>query len=195
MVHYFVVNKPYGVLSQFTREAPYHRTLGDMHDFPSTVYPVGRLDRDSEGLLILTDDKRLNTWLLDPSQGHRRTYWVRVEGAVGEGALSALRRGPEIRIRKKIHRSAPVRARVFTPAPAPAPRKPPVRYRKTVPDSWLELELTEGKNRQVRRMCAAVGHPVLRLIRFGIEDLTLEVMNDREVHNMNRDRLFRLLRL
>ena len=167
----FLLNKPYGVLSQFTREVPSHRTLKDVYDFPPHVYPVGRLDRDSEGLLLLTDDTRLNHRLLQPAHGHRRTYHVQVEGTVGDDAVAALAVGPTIRIRGREHRSRPVVVERI--APAYPPRVPPVRERKHIPDTWLSLTLTEGKNRQVRRMCAAVGHPVLRLIRYAIGGTTL----------------------
>ncbi|CAH1000448.1 Ribosomal large subunit pseudouridine synthase E [Neolewinella maritima] len=169
-----MLNKPYDVLSQFTREVPSHRTLADVYDFPPGVYPVGRLDRDSEGLLLLTDDKRLNQKLLDPSNGHSRTYHVQVDGEVGQAALDALAAGPEIRVGGKVHRSKPVQVRII--APAVAPRVPPIRVRKHIPTTWLELVLTEGKNRQVRRMCAAVGHPVLRLIRYAIGGVTLDML-------------------
>lgn len=176
VAHYFIITKPYGVLSQFTREAPHHRVLGDLYDFPPRVYPVGRLDRDSEGLLILTDDGSLNAALLHPRRQHARTYYVRVEGQPEATALDRLRAGVTIRAKGKTHRCAPVVAATLpTSVINHIPKRdPPVRYRKTVPDTWLALTLTEGKNRQVRRMCAAVGHPVLRLIRHGIEDLTLD---------------------
>ena len=171
MPRYFLINKPYGVLSQFTRELPEHRTLADLADFPPGVYPVGRLDRDSEGLLLLTDDASLNQQLLHPSRGHHRTYWVRVEGIPGDADLVRLAAGPEIRIKGKVYQSRPISvARI---APALPPRTPPVRYRKNIPDCWLSLRLTEGKNRQVRRVCAAVGFPVLRLVRYGIVGVTL----------------------
>ena len=187
-MRYFLVNKPYGVLSQFTREAAHHRTLADLYDFPKHVYPVGRLDRDSEGLLLVTDDKSLNHRLLNPVNGHRRTYWVRVEGAIASPALTALRRGPTINLKGKRHESRPVGVDFI--APAPPPRNPPVRVRKTVPDTWLALTLTEGKNRQVRRMCAAVGHPVLRLIRYAIEDLTLADMSEEAVREVTKKWLY-----
>lgn len=175
MPRYFLINKPYGYLSQFTREEPHHQVLGDLHKFPSQVYPVGRLDRDSEGLLILTDDKRLNSALLSPTRKHPRTYWVRVEGTPTKEALNKLRAGVTIRIKKKEHQCATVKVGMLPEEKVGliGPRTPPVRYRASVPDAWLELQLTEGKNRQVRRMCAAVGLPVLRLIRVGIEDVKL----------------------
>lgn len=172
-MHYFLLYKPYGVLSQFTREEPHHRTLADLHDWPPGVYPVGRLDRDSEGLLLLTNDKSLTHRLLDPAFAHPRTYWVQVEGVPDTEALDALRTGVDIRIRKKTHRTRPAEVSLLEEPPPLPERDPPVRFRKTVPDRWLELTLTEGRNRQVRRMCAAVGYPVLRLVRVRIAGLAL----------------------
>lgn len=192
MPRYFIINKPHGVLSQFTREVPEHRVLGDLYDFPPDVYPVGRLDRDSEGLLILTNDRSLNEALLHPSRKHGRVYWAQVEGIPTEEALAALRKGVTIRAKGKTHRSAPVGAECLSEEATEdiPPRTPPVRFRKSVPDRWLSLELTEGKNRQVRKMCAAVGFPVLRLLRVGIEKLWLEDVGDGHVREVNKDWLF-----
>ncbi len=189
MPRYFIINKPYDMLSQFTREVPNHRVLGDLHPFPQDVYPVGRLDRDSEGLLILTDDTRLNAALLHPSHQHPRTYWIQVEGTPTGKALLQLETGVTLRIKSKVHRSAPLSARELTTAEVRTlpPRTPPVRFRKTVPDAWLSLTLTEGKNRQVRRMCAAVGLPVLRLVRVAICDLTLQDLQGQPVREVQRD--------
>lgn len=157
-------HKPYGVLCQFTPDQPGQRTLADF-GFPPGVYPVGRLDMDSEGLLILSDEPGFNTRLLDPSQTHPRTYLAQVEGAPDPQAVARLAKGG---LRIKGHFTRPCLARIVDPAPAVPPRDPPVRERKSVPDHWLELSLTEGKNRQVRRMTAAVGLPTLRLIRVAI---------------------------
>jgi len=185
--YYFLLYKPYGVLSQFTREEPHHRTLADLYDWPPDVYPVGRLDRDSEGLLLLTNDKSLTHRLLDPAFAHPRTYWVQVEGVPDTEALDALRTGVDIRIRKKTHRTRPAEVRLLGAAPPLPERDPPVRFRKTVADRWLELTLTEGRNRQVRRMCAAVGYPVLRLVRVRIGSLALpESMRPGEVQAIRR---------
>lgn len=189
MSDYYLINKPYGMLSQFTREVPEHQVLADLFNFPRDVYPVGRLDRDSEGLLILTNDRRLNETLLHPSRQHGRTYWVRVEGAPAEEQLARLRRGVTIRAKGKTHQSAPLLARELgeqETANVP-PRTPPVRFRKRVPDAWLELTLTEGKNRQIRKMCAAVGLPVLRLIRVGIESLRLTDLDGEAVKKVGRE--------
>ncbi|MBM3824344.1 MAG: pseudouridine synthase [Verrucomicrobia bacterium] len=155
-------HKPYGVLSQFTPDGSPNRTLSAF-GFPREVYPLGRLDADSEGLLLLSEEAGLNTRLLHPGQQHLRAYWVQVEGIPTESALAALRSGVEVQGR----RTLPCSVRIIPP-PRVADRHPPVRARKTVPDTWLELELSEGKNRQVRRMTAAVGHPTLRLLRFRI---------------------------
>ena len=160
-------------MSQFTREAPEHRTLADVFDFPRDVYPVGRLDKDSEGLLLLTNDTSINKRLLDPGQGHRRTYWVQVEGIPDEASLQKLREGVSFKVKGRVHQSAPAQAQKILPLPIIPERDPPVRFRKHIPTTWLVLELTEGKNRQVRRMCAAVGFPVLRLIRVAIGKLEL----------------------
>lgn len=192
---YFILNKPYGVLSQFTREEPRHRTLGDLFRFPANVYPVGRLDLDSEGLLIVADDKKLNQLLLSPRHQHKRTYLAQVEGVPGREALAQLQKGLMIRVGKKSYRTLPARAALLPGPPGIPERDPPVRFRKNVPDSWLELELTEGKNRQVRRMCAAVGYPVLRLIRIRIEKLELRNMAVGEVREMDGTLLYKLLGL
>jgi 23S rRNA pseudouridine2457 synthase len=163
------LNKPYGVLSQFTPEpGSAWKTLAAFA-LPAGVYPLGRLDADSEGLLLLSDEPGLNTRLLDPKQAHRREYWVQVERLPSDDILSKLARGVKI----GDHLTLPCRARRLDPPPTLPPRDPPVRYRKTVPDGWIALELTEGKNRQVRRMTAAVGHPTLRLVRGRIGTLDL----------------------
>lgn len=159
-------NKPYGVLSQFTPDQPGQRTLAE-YGFPSVVYPLGRLDADSEGLLLLSDEKGLNTRLLDPKAGHERTYWAQVEGGPDERALDALRAG---NLLIQGHHTLPCRAAEISDPGLP-PRDPPVRFRAAIPTSWLELRLTEGKNRQVRRMTAAVGFPTLRLFRSAIGNL------------------------
>lgn len=156
-------HKPYGVLSQFTPDGSSNRTLADFA-FPQNIYPLGRLDADSEGLLLLSDEPGLNTRLLDPEAGHSRTYWAQVERIPTEEALQKLSRGVEI----GDWTTRPSRAWKLNPQPSPPPRNPPIRFRKNVPDFWIGLELTEGKNRQVRRMTAAIGHPTLRLIRMAI---------------------------
>jgi len=157
-------HKPYGVLCQFTPDQPGQRTLAEF-GFPPGVYPVGRLDLDSEGLLLLSDEAGFNHRLLDPGAGHLRTYRVQVEGIPPPEVLERLARGG---LRIQGHVTRPCQARLLDPEPDVVPRDPPVRFRKSIPTAWLELRLTEGKNRQVRRMTAAVGFPTLRLIRTAI---------------------------
>ncbi|SDU21477.1 23S rRNA pseudouridine2457 synthase [Verrucomicrobium sp. GAS474] len=159
-------HKPYGVLSQFTPDGSPNRTLAEF-GFPKRVYPLGRLDADSEGLLLLSDEAGLNTRLLDPEkgEGHPRTYWAQVERVPGAEALAKLAKGG---IEIQGYRARPCRAWLLDPQPEVVPRDPPIRFRKNVPDSWIGLELIEGKNRQVRRMTAAVGHPTLRLLRVAV---------------------------
>jgi len=161
-------HKPYGVLSQFTREHPSHRTFAEF-DFPPDVYPIGRLDSDSEGLILLSDEAHWNQRLLHPSRGHGRIYHSQVEGKPDEPALEKLRKG----IRLPDFHALPCGAVVLNPPPDYPARIPPVRERKSIPTTWIELKLTEGKNRQVRRMTAAVGFPTLRLIRAAIGQLRL----------------------
>jgi 23S rRNA pseudouridine2457 synthase len=160
-------HKPYGVLCQFTPDQPGQRTLADF-DFPAGVYPVGRLDMDSEGLLLLSDEPGFNNRLLDPKTAHPRTYQAEVEGIPTPDAVLKLSRGG---ISIQGHRTLPCEAHLLAEEPAVPPRDPPVRFRKAIPTSWLELRLIEGKNRQVRRMTAAVGFPTLRLIRVAIGKL------------------------
>jgi 23S rRNA pseudouridine2457 synthase len=156
-------HKPYGVLSQFTSDGSPNRPLAGF-GLPPRVYALGRLDADSEGLLLLSDEPGLNSRLLDPEHGHPRTYWAQVERIPSPEALAELSRGVAI----QGYRTRPCRAWLLTPQPEVPPRDPPIRYRKNVPDAWVGLELVEGKNRQVRRMTAAVGHPTLRLLRVRI---------------------------
>ena len=159
------------MLSQFTPEPGSHwRTLADF-GLPRDVYALGRLDADSEGLLLLSDESGLNTRLLDPKHAHRREYWAQVERVPSDNALARLARGG---IDLGDYRTRPAHVRRLEPTPKLPPRDPPVRFRKSVPDTWLALELVEGKNRQVRRMTAAIGHPTLRLVRMKIGDFTLD---------------------
>lgn len=162
------IHKPWGYLSQFTPDGSPNRTLAEFR-LPPRVYPLGRLDADSEGLLLLSDEAGLNTRLLDPERGHPRTYWVQVERIPSAEALRTLEQGVVI----QGYRTRPCRAHMLEPQPEVPPRDPPIRFRKSVPDCWISLELNEGKNRQVRRMTAAVGHPTLRLIRRRIGELDL----------------------
>ena len=181
-------HKPYGVLSQFSPDGSPNRTLAEFR-FPPRVYPLGRLDAASEGLLLLSDEAGLNHRLLDPEAGHLRTYWVQVERIPEEAALRDLENGLWI----QGHRTRPARAWKLDPQPEMAPRMPPIRFRKSVPDCWIAIELSEGKNRQVRRMTAAVGHPTLRLVRVRIGDFELGAMSAgqwRELSPTERGRVF-----
>lgn len=180
-------NKPYGVLSQFTADGSKHRTLAEF-ELPKDVYAIGRLDADSEGLLLLSDEKGLNHRLLDPEHAHPREYWAEVEGEVSGEGLAQLERGVTI----KGYRTKRCAAWAMDP-PSLWPRDPPVRFRKSVPTSWMGLELIEGKNRQVRRMTAQVGFPTLRLVRvrigaFALGDLALGTW--RELDDGERRQVF-----
>jgi 23S rRNA pseudouridine2457 synthase len=170
-----LLNKPYGVLSQFTREGRWE-SLASCGPFPGDVYPAGRLDADSEGLLLLTNDAQIAHRLTDPRYAHPRTYLVQVERAPEEEALSLLRNGVIVSGQK----TRPAVVNVLATEPALPPRPVPVRFRKTVPTVWLSLTLTEGKNRQVRKMTAAAGHPCLRLVRIKILDFTLDGLSPGE---------------
>lgn len=164
---YVVFNKPYGVLSQFT-DADGHPGLSGF-GLPSAIYAAGRLDRDSEGLLLLTDDGPLVNRLLSPAAGHARTYWAQVERLPDAAAIEHLEKGVVIKGRK----TRPCQAALIGEPIGLWPRDPPIRFRAEIPDAWIELVLTEGRNRQVRRMTAAIGHPTLRLVRVAIAGLAL----------------------
>ena len=171
MPRLILFNKPFGVLSQFTDSGTAgsaRQTLSHYIDLPG-VYPAGRLDLDSEGLMLLTDDGKLQARIADPRFKLPKTYLVQVEGSIEDACLEQLRRG--VRLKDGLTLPAEV-----TPIPAPTlwPRDPPIRVRQSIPDCWLKLTLREGRNRQVRRMTAAVGHPTLRLVRWGIGDWTAE---------------------
>lgn len=194
MNRYFIIYKPYGILSQFSKDGN-NATLADLFDFPKDVYPVGRLDADSEGLLILTNDKNLNYKLLQPKFKHRRTYWVQVDGTIHNEALEKLQKGVIIKINGKEYKTLPCEVRILENSINIEERNPPIRFRKNIPTSWIELILTEGKNRQVRKMTAAVGFPTLRLIRVKIEQLELFPMRSGEVKEITRNEIYRLLGL
>ena len=167
------MNKPYGVLSQFTPDHPGQSTLSDyIKGIPTDVYPIGRLDKDSEGLLVLSNDKELVNALLNPRKEKSKTYLAQLEGTIDEKAIQYLKRGVSIRIGKKMIRTLPAGVSNIS-SPNVPDRNPPIRFRKSIPNSWISITLQEGKNRQVRKMCAAVGFPVLRLIRVSINKLAL----------------------
>jgi 23S rRNA pseudouridine2457 synthase len=181
-------NKPFGVISQFTSDGSKNRTLTEF-GFPPNVYAIGRLDADSEGLLLLSDEGELNAQLLKPEHRHRRVYWSQVERVPNSEAMEKLAYGVVIDGRKTL----PCKARVLSPQPVVAERNPPIRFRKSVPTCWIELELVEGKNRQVRRMTAAVGFPTLRLMRVQVGDFALADLPAgkwRELSNPERAQVF-----
>lgn len=192
MYRYFIIHKPFNVLSQFTNENG-KLSLKDFFDVPTDVYPVGRLDYDSEGLLILTNDKSLNYQLLHPTKAHEKEYWVQVEGAPTLKDLAALQTGVTISHNGKKHQTLPAKVSLLNNTDDIPPRNPPIRYRKNVPDTWIRLIITEGKNRQVRKMTAAVGFPTLRLIRYRIQQITLDGLASGEMKELTAEEIKALL--
>lgn len=189
--HYILFNKPYGVLSQFTREAG-KQSLRDFGPFPSDVYPVGRLDADSEGVLLLTNDNALRHRITEPRYEHPRTYLVQVERIPTDKALALLSKGVVIEGKK----TKPAEVRLLEREPELPPRSVPIRFRKSIPTVWLELTIREGRNRQVRKMTAAVGHPTLRLVRIKIGTLVIgslqpgesRILSNEEVEGLPKER-------
>jgi 23S rRNA pseudouridine2457 synthase len=192
MSDYFIIHKPYKVLSQFSPEEG-KKVLKDFFDVPADLYPVGRLDYDSEGLLILTNDKQLNHALLNPLFKHEKEYWVQVEGEIDPKAIDELQQGVVITVDGKWYKTKPCRAEKFPAAPVLAERNPPVRFRKNIPTSWIRVILSEGKNRQIRKMTAKIGFPTLRLFRYRIEKLTLEGMEPGEMRRISKESIYPLL--
>ncbi len=190
-VRYFIFNKPFQVLCQFSPEGD-KKTLKDF-DFPKDIYPLGRLDYDSEGLLILSDDKKLNHLLLNPKFNHKKTYLAQVEDYFNEVEENSFRNGLELNIKGKTHKSKAAEIE-FVNHEVPD-RNPPIRYRKNIPSPWYKISITEGKNRQVRKMCAAANHPVLRLIRIAIEDLDLGNLNPGEKIELSKDIIYSKLKI
>lgn len=181
---YIIFNKPYGVLSQFTREHG-HESLADYGPFPPSVYPVGRLDADSEGLIFLTDDKVLTHRLASPQFDHPKTYAVQVERIPEEKSLQKLAMGVVIDGKK----TKPADVRLLQESPNLPERKVPIRFRKTVPTAWITITLREGRNRQVRKMTAAIGHPTLRLVRVSIGPINLGNLTPGSHRNLTADEL------
>jgi 23S rRNA pseudouridine2457 synthase len=178
---YLGVYKPYGVISQFTKETPTQITLATLSDFPKDVYPVGRLDTDSEGLLLLTNDNVVKTHILDPNSKMLKTYWAQVEGEPTKEDLMKIQKGVTIKINSQNYKTLPANARLMEDPIGIPDRNPPIRFRQSIPSNWIEIEISEGKNRQIRKMCAAIGFPVLRLIRIGIGNYKLKNFQPGEV--------------
>lgn len=176
---YLIFYKPFGVLSQFTPEDG-HPALNSF-GLPPEVYPAGRLDHDSEGLLLLTNDGPLIAQLLDPKNQKKKTYFVQVDGAPSEESLQKLSSGLKI----KNYQTLPCEVEIIPPPPLP-PRNPPIRYRAHIPTTWLKMIILEGKNRQIRHMTAAIGHPTLRLVRIKIEKIELKNLEPGQWLEINR---------
>lgn len=192
MQRYFIIYKPYQVLAQFSSSEG-KANLKDFFNVPKDAYPVGRLDYDSEGLLILTNDASLNHRLLNPQFRHEREYWVQVEGSITQNAVDNLSKGLLISIEGKQHKTLPAKSFVFRETPLVYERNTPIRFRKNIPVSWISLTLTEGKNRQVRRMTSKVGFPTLRLIRYRIEKLTIQNMRPGDMRELTKEEINKAL--
>lgn len=190
---YFLFHKPYKILSQFT-SVDGNRGIAEILDMPKDVYPVGRLDLDSEGLLLLTNDRKLNDALLNPRWNHGKTYWVQLDGEINDDAINQLQNGLELNIKGTVHKTKPAKVRRLD-TPLLAERDPPVNIQKYPNTSWIELVLTEGKNRQVRRMTAKVGFPTLRLVRVGIEQLSLGDLAAGSVTMISRNAIYKKLKI
>lgn len=193
MTDYYLIYKPFGMLSQFSKEGD-HPTLADLpFQFAKDIYPVGRLDADSEGLLLLTNDNFLKTKLLHPKNQHSKTYYVQVEGEITDEACKQLEGGVTISINGKAYHT--LRSNVKQLAePALPERNPPIRFRKNIPTSWIALQIHEGKNRQVRKMTAAVGFPTLRLVRWSIGQLILNKMKPGDVIRLDKNEAQKAIR-
>jgi 23S rRNA pseudouridine2457 synthase len=192
MPRYFIIYKPFQVLSQFSASEG-KLTLKDFFKVPPDVYPVGRLDYDSEGLLLLTNDTQLNQRLLHPQYRHEREYWVQVDGNIDMAAIHQLQSGLTIHIDGKPFRTAPCKAGIFNEAPSLPERNPPIRFRKHIPAPWIWMVLTEGKNRQVRKMTAAAGFPTLRLVRYRIGRITIDTLLPGQQQELSSDTIYPLL--
>jgi 23S rRNA pseudouridine2457 synthase len=185
-MQYYLLYKPFQVLSQFTSEGG-KACLKDIIEVERDVYPVGRLDYDSEGLLLLTNDTTINHQLLHPSFEHKRTYWVQVDGAITEEAANQLAKGVTINIDGKTYKTKPAVVKLLPDTIAVPDRNPPIRFRKSIPATWASIQLTEGKNRQVRKMFAAVGFPVLRLIRAQMGNYTIDKMQPGDLLSLTEE--------
>ena len=192
MYKYYITYKPYGVLNQFTDDLG-RPTLASLYSFPKDVYAVGRLDIDSEGLLLLTNNKSINHQLLNPKFRHEKTYWVQVEGNITNEAIKKLEKGVIIKVEGKEYKTLPAKAFKFDILPDLPERNPPIRFRKNIPTSWISLCIVEGKKHQVRKMTAAVGFPTLRLVRYQIQDICLEGLQVGEVQEISEEEILKKL--
>jgi 23S rRNA pseudouridine2457 synthase len=193
MKRYFAVYKPFGVLCQFTAP-PGKTSLKDHFEVPPDVYPVGRLDEDSEGLLLLSNDASFQHRMASPQFKQPKEYWVQVEGIITEEAVGRLKMGVTINVKGSSYRTLPCSCTIMDARPQLPERVPPIRVRKQIPDSWIAITLTEGKNRQVRRMTAAVGFPTLRLVRYRTGSIDLRGMlpgDQREISAKEAEDLLR----
>lgn len=191
MMHqYYIIYKPYLVLSQFS-SVDGKQCLADYFKVPKNVYPIGRLDYDSEGMLLLSNDATLNHRLLHPSFKHNRTYWVQVDGAITASAIAQLQQGVTINVDGKMHHTLPCLAEIFPDEPVVPERFPPIRVRQHIPAPWISLTLQEGKNRQVRKMTAQVGFPTLRLVRYSIEQLTIGTLQPGQMLEISKKTIYK----
>lgn len=187
MFRYFLFYKPYQVLTQFSAEGGKKTLANYFQNIPRDIYPVGRLDFDSEGLLLLTNDKKLTQQLLEPRFKHRRTYYVQVEGIADKNAIENLQKGVTINVDGKLYITQVAEATILEQEPILPVRNPPIRFRKNSPTSWCALTLQEGKNRQVRKMTAAVGFPTLRLVRYSIGNVTIDGMESGSIKEVDQN--------
>lgn len=192
MLRYFITYKPYQVLSQFSSQDD-KQTLKNYFDVAKNIYPVGRLDYDSEGLLLLTNDTNLNHRLLHPTFFHEREYWVQVDGMPTQQALQQIQQGVDITVEGKKYRTKKCVASLFETEPNVVERNPPIRFRKEIPAPWMKIILTEGKNRQVRKMTASIGFPTLRLIRYRIEKIELNDLKPGEMTELSKKIIYKKL--
>lgn len=192
MLRYFIVYKPYKTLSQFT-SAVNKKTLADYFSVAKNIYSVGRLDEDSEGLLILTNDAKLNHRLLNPWFEHEREYWAQVEGIITNDAVMQMQQGLQLNIKNKTEQTKSCIVNIFDKVPEVAERVPPVRFRANIATSWIKIILKEGKNRQVRKMTSHVGFPTLRLIRYRIEKIELNDMKPGTMIELSKNSIYKKL--
>jgi 23S rRNA pseudouridine2457 synthase len=192
MNRYYIIYKPFQVLSQFS-ESGDKKILKDYFKVAADVYPVGRLDFDSEGLLLMTNDKKLNHRLLNPLFAHERTYWVQVDGNISQQAIEQLQSGVNINVDGRNYHTKECQVTLFNMEPIVPERNPPIRFRKNIPAPWIALTLTEGKNRQVRKMTAAVGYPTLRLIRYSIGSLNIDGLMPGDIREMEGKEVYHKL--